>query len=150
VLQDVLTRLDTAFQAFFRHSKHGQTPGYPRFQGSTRYTSFTCKQLGNGVTVDTGFLVPSKSGRLAVRWSRALEPPAGAVRWSRPLEGTPKTVTRSREADGWYAGFSCADIPLQPLPATGHETGIDRGLDACAPTSDGTRILHPGWFHPGW
>src|SRR5579885_26743 len=28
VLQDVLTRLDRAFQAFFRRGKHGETPGY--------------------------------------------------------------------------------------------------------------------------
>src|SRR6476661_8991132 len=32
VLQDVLTRLDRAFQAFFRRVKNGGTPGYPRFQ----------------------------------------------------------------------------------------------------------------------
>jgi putative transposase len=30
VLQDVLTRLDRAFQAFFRRIKAGETPGYPR------------------------------------------------------------------------------------------------------------------------
>jgi putative transposase len=47
-LQDVLTRLDSAFQAFFRRIRDGQTPGYPRFQGSNRYNSFTYKQFGNG------------------------------------------------------------------------------------------------------
>src|SRR5262245_31017537 len=31
VLHDVLTRLDKAFQAFFRRLREGQTPGYPRF-----------------------------------------------------------------------------------------------------------------------
>src|SRR5215831_19336879 len=36
VLQDVLTRLDRAFQAFFRRVKAGEQPGYPRFQGSNR------------------------------------------------------------------------------------------------------------------
>jgi putative transposase len=41
VLQDVLTRLDRAFQAFFRRVKTGETPGYPRFKSSTRYDSFT-------------------------------------------------------------------------------------------------------------
>src|SRR5579872_5589374 len=34
VLQDVLTRLDRAFQAFFRRVKAGETPGYPRFHGA--------------------------------------------------------------------------------------------------------------------
>ena len=104
VLQDVLTRLDRAFQAFFRRVKAGETPGYPRFQGANRYNCFTYKQFGNGATLDNGFLVLSKIGRVAVRWSR-------------PIEGTPKTVTISREADGWYVCFSCADVPVQPLAA---------------------------------
>jgi putative transposase len=87
VLQDVLTRLDRAFGAFFRRVQAGETPGYPRFHGANRYTSFTYKQFGNGAKLDNGFLVLSKIGRLAARWSR-------------PLEGTPKTVTLSHEADG--------------------------------------------------
>src|SRR6516165_3573501 len=41
VLQDVLTRLDRAFHAFFRRVQQGETPGYPRFQGERHYTSFT-------------------------------------------------------------------------------------------------------------
>src|SRR5262245_59294267 len=60
VLQDVLTRLDRAFQAFFRRIREGQKPGYPRFQGAGRYNSFTYKQLGNGATLENGFLVLSK------------------------------------------------------------------------------------------
>ena len=35
VLQDVLTRLDRAFGAFFRRTQSGETPGYPRFQSHT-------------------------------------------------------------------------------------------------------------------
>jgi putative transposase len=79
VLQDVLTRLDRAFQAFFRRIREGQTPGYPRFQGAARYNSFTYKQVGEhgGARLDNGFLVLSKIGRIAIRWSR-------------PLEGTPQ------------------------------------------------------------
>jgi putative transposase len=133
VLQDVLARLDKAFQAFFRRVREGQTPGYPRFHGRTRYTSFTYKEFGNGARLDNGFLVLSKIGRIAVRWSR-------------PMEGTAKTVTISREADGWYVCFSCADVSAQPLPATGQETGIDLGLEAFATTSTGERIFHPGWY----
>src|SRR5690242_17062397 len=47
VLQDVLTRLDRAFQRFFARVKSGETPGYPRFHGTNRYTSFTYKQFGD-------------------------------------------------------------------------------------------------------
>lgn len=35
VLQDVLKRLDKAFDNFFRRVKAGETPGYPRFKGKT-------------------------------------------------------------------------------------------------------------------
>ncbi len=133
VLQDVMTRLDKAFQAFFRRVKNGETPGYPRFHGANRYNSFTYKQFGNGATLDNEFLVLSKIGLLAVRWSR-------------PMEGTPKTVTIKREADGWYVCFSCADAPVRPLPETGQEAGIDLGLEAFATLADGTRIFHPGWY----
>ena len=130
VLQDVLTRLDKTYQAFFRRVKAGQTPGFPRFQGRNRYHSFTYKQYGNGARLDNSFLVLSKIGRVAVRWSR-------------PLEGTPKTVTISQEADGWYAVISCADVPAQPLPPTGRETGIDVGLKVFLITADGDVVENP-------
>ena len=32
VLQDVVLRVDRAFQAFFRRLREGQTPGYPRLK----------------------------------------------------------------------------------------------------------------------
>jgi putative transposase len=130
VLQDVLARLDKTYQAFFRRVKAGQTPGFPRFQGRDRYHSFTYKQFGNGATLDNGFLVLSKIGRIAIRWSR-------------PIEGTPKTVTVSREADGWYVCISCAEVPMQPLPPTRQETGIDLGLESFATLADGTMIHNP-------
>src|SRR5215469_13440035 len=136
VLQDVLTRLDRSFQAFFRRVKAGgDTPGYPRFHGANRYNSFTYKQFGNGqgATLDNGFLVLSKIGQIAVRWSR-------------PLEGTPKTVTISREADGWYVCFSCEGVPIQPLPVTGQQTGIDLGLESFATLADGSQIANPRIF----
>jgi putative transposase len=135
VLQDVVLRVERAFQAFFRRVKNGETPGYPRFHGRDRYNSFTYPQVGDhgGARLDSGFLVLSKIGRIAVRWSRL-------------LEGTPKTVTISREADGWYACFSCTDVPVQPLSATGQETGIDLGIEAFATLSNGTRIFNSGWY----
>ncbi|HEX8032777.1 MAG TPA: transposase [Ktedonobacterales bacterium] len=130
ILQDVLARLDKTYQAFFRRVQAGQTPGFPRFQGRTRYHSFTYKEYGNGVRLDNGFLVLSKIGRIAGRWSR-------------PVEGTPKTVTISHEADGWYVCLSCAEVPIQPLPPTGRETGIDVGLKVFLITSEGDAVENP-------
>jgi putative transposase len=130
VLQDVLTRLDRAFQAFFRRVASGEQPGYPRFQGANRYQSFTYKQFGNGATLEDGLLVLSKSGRIAIRWSRT-------------LQGTPKTVTVTHEADGWYVCFSCEGVPVQLLPATGRKTGIDVGLKVFLITAEGEPVENP-------
>ncbi len=132
VLQDVLHRLDKAYQAFFRRVAAGEKPGYSRFQGEDRYHSFTYPQVGEhgGARVDNGFLVLAKIGRMAVRWSR-------------PVEGTPKTVAISREADGWYVSFSCMEVPTQPLPLTGRETGIDVGLKVFLVMAEGEVVANP-------
>src|SRR5262249_46827685 len=48
VLQDVVLRVDRAFQAFFQRIREGKTPGYPRFHGRHRYNSFSYPQFENG------------------------------------------------------------------------------------------------------
>ena len=133
VLQDVIQRLDRAFQGFFRRLKAGEKPGYPRFQGRDRYHSFTYPQYGGGAVVDGGVLNLSKIGRIPIRLHR-------------PFQGTPKTVTISHEADGWYAIISCADVPIQPLPPTGRETGIDVGLKVFLVTAHGLVVENPRHF----
>jgi putative transposase len=130
VRQDVLARLDRTYQAFFRRLAAGEQPGFPRFQGRDRYHSFTYKEYGNGARLDNGSLVLSKIGRVAVRWSR-------------PVQGSIKTVTVSREADGWYVCFSCAEVPTESLPLTGRETGIDVGLKVFLITADGQPVENP-------
>src|SRR5258707_10946509 len=133
LLHDVLARLDTTYQAFFRRVQRGEQAGFPRFQGRERSHSFPDQEYGNGARRDNGYLVLSKIGRLAVRWSR-------------PLEGTPKTVTITRAADGWSVAISCAEVPIKPLPLTGQETGIDLGLESFATLADGRQIANPRLF----
>jgi putative transposase len=135
VVQDVLHRLDKACAACFRRVKAGERPGYPRFQGRDRYNSFTYPQVGGhgahgGAVVDGGMLTLSKIGRIRMRLHR-------------PLHGTPKTVTIRREADGWYACISCAEVPIEPLPPTGQETGIDVGLKVFLITANGQVVENP-------
>jgi len=108
----------------------GEKVGNPRFHGRDRFNSFTYPEYDKSARLENGFLVLSKIGRVALRWSR-------------PIEGTPKTVTILREADGWYVCVSCTDVPVQPLPRTGKETGIDLGIESYATLSDGTMIHNP-------
>src|SRR5258705_538721 len=91
VLQDVVLRVDRAFQAFFQRIREGKTPGYPRFHGRDRYRSFTDPQGGERGRgrLDAGALILSKIGQLAVRW------------WW-PLAGTPNALTLAGEAGGWF------------------------------------------------
>jgi putative transposase len=130
VLQDMILRVERTFQGFFQRVKQGETPGYPRFQGGDRYHSFTYPQYGGGAVLDGGVLSLSKVGRIPIRVHR-------------PLEGVPKTVTICREADGWYACISCAEVPGQLLPSTGKETGIDMGLKVFLITASGESIENP-------
>jgi putative transposase len=137
VLQDVLRRLDKAFQSFFRRIQAGDAPGYPRFQGVGRYQRVTYPQFGGGAVLDGGTLIESKVGSIRVRADR-------------PLAGNPTTVTTSREADGWYACVSCADALLHLHRATGQETGrdlgLDLGLDSLATLADGATSQNPRFY----
>src|SRR5215510_11206995 len=45
--QDVLRRVDKAFNAFFGRIRNGQKPGYPRFRHVRRYDSVTFPSYGD-------------------------------------------------------------------------------------------------------
>lgn len=134
-MQEALTRLDLAFQSFFRRVKAGQKPGYPHFKDAERYDSFTYPQNnGNWRFLGNSRLRLSKIGDMRIKMHR-------------PLAGTPKTLTIRRDAvDNWYACFSCIVEP-EPLPATDKVVGIDVGLTHFATLSDGEHIENPRFFH---
>jgi putative transposase len=132
VLQTVVQDVDKALQAFFRRVKAGAEPGYPRFKGKHRVTSFGFKEYGNGFKVDGRRLKVSGIGRLAVRWHRQ-------------VPGTIKTLRLTRKAGKWYAVLACDAAP-EPLPATGVDVGIDVGLTSLITTSAGEHVEHPAWY----
>jgi putative transposase len=69
VLQEVVKRVDLAYQAFFRRVKDGEDPGYPRFKGRGRYDSFTYTQ--SGFSLKPGKLWLSKIGEIKIKLHRA-------------------------------------------------------------------------------
>jgi len=121
VLQEVVRRVDKAFQNFFRRVKRGEKPGYPRFRSARRYDSFTFTQR-SGFKLSRK-LTLSKIGDIRIKLHR-------------PIEGKIKTLTIHRQADGWFACFSC-EIESHPLSSTGESVGVDVGLENFATTSDG-------------
>lgn len=132
VLQDVLKRLDKAFQNFFRRVKNGEKPGYPRFQGRNRYDSFTYPD-GAGWKIEEKHLVLSKIGRIKIMLHR-------------PIEGKIKTVTIKREVDQWYVCFSCEVEAPKKLEVSYEDVGIDLGVTHLATLSNGEMIEHPRYY----
>jgi len=131
VLQNVATRLDLAFKAFFRRVKAGDTPGFPRFRGYGWYDSFCYP--GSGHKVDGQRVFLSKIGHIKAVIHR-------------PLEGTAKTCCVKRTATGkWFVTVACA-VEDAALPATDSAIGIDVGLAAFATLSDGSEVANPRFF----
>jgi putative transposase len=129
VLQDVLRRLDKAFAAFFRRSRNGETPGYPRFKSTSRYHSFTSPD-------QAGWKLHEKRLTLAG---------VGEVKiiLHRPIQGKIKTVIIRRDVDQWYATFSCEVPEAAPLPPSDAAVGLDLGVLYFATLSTGEHIENP-------
>lgn len=127
VLQDVLKRLDKAYQNFFRRVKQGDKPGFPRFQSYKRYNSFTYPQSGFALTGN--HLELSKIGNVKVKLHR-------------PVEGTIKTCTIIRKNERYFVCFSC-EVESNIIPLTYQDIGIDMGIKEFCITSDGELIPNP-------
>ena len=132
-LQDVSTRIDLAFRAFFRRVKAGQKPGYPRFKGKGRYDSFTYPQSGFRLLKNVVRL--SKIGCVKIKLHRS-------------IEGKIKTCTVRRTPTGkWFVTFAC-DIAHKPVEQPINPSiGIDMGLESFATLSNGEQIENPRFFN---
>ncbi len=131
-LQDVIERVDRAFQGFFRRVKSGEKVGYPRFKGYNRYDSFTLKQAG--------WRLEGKN--LAI-------PKVGTFKiiLHRPIEGNIKTITIRKNSTGkWFVCFSCDNISTKPLLKTGKQIGIDMGCESFLTDSNNRKIGNPLFF----
>lgn len=163
--QDALERLDKAFAHFFARQKAGLSGGFPRFKPFGRYHSFTFKDAshGNGTKL-LGHDEPERKPKGVERPAfRPLHTPEGLhwrlvaagkrlylhgigkvkIKLHRPFEGTVKQVRVVQRAGQWFAQLVCAQMAVQPLPATGKSTGIDLGITTFATMSDGSEVPNP-------
>jgi len=131
--QDILRRLDKAFQAFFRRLKQGDTPGFPRFKSADRFDSITFPAYGDGIRLKNGKLYIQNVGSVRIKLHR-------------DIEGTIKTITIKRQNGRFYTAFSCDDAPTVVLPVSDKEIGIDVGIKNFAATSDGEIIDNPKYL----
>lgn len=130
VLQDVIKRLDTAYQNFFRGA------GYPKWAAKGKFCSFNFPQ---GVLVNTNKIKLPKIGE--VRFIK-----------SQPVEGTIKQAKVKKEIDaggrpGWYVSLTCIiEQKFRYLPNES-QIGIEVGVARYYTLSDGTHQPNPRFFY---
>ncbi|HEB46956.1 MAG TPA: transposase [Candidatus Pacearchaeota archaeon] len=130
VKQNISKRINDAFQHFFRRVKQKKGKvGFPRFKNINRYKSITFPQSGFKFISDKRIFV-SKIGNIPIILHRV---PKGKL----------KTFCIKKTALGWFAIFSCADIPIEQIEVKDNHIGIDVGIKSFAVLSDGTKIENP-------
>ncbi|WP_321912984.1 transposase [Paraburkholderia sp. J11-2] len=140
-LQQTLRRLDLAFQAFYRRVKAGQTPGFPRFRSSKRFTGFCypdpagwkiLQHGGRGATLRIG------SGRSAMS-IRA----RGKHRFGDSTR--PNDLTITRRNNQWFASVTLrvsAEDCARERTGDDHR-GVDFGISDWATFDNGERVSNP-------
>ena len=132
VAQEILFRVERAYNNFFCRVKAGKKPGYPRYKGSGQYKSLTFTQFGDGLgaTFKNSKLKLSKVGLVKIDLHRE-------------IYGTVKTCTVKREQSGkWYAILTVEEYPVLYSP-NWQSVGIDVGIKEFAVLSDGEKIANP-------
>jgi len=130
VKQNISKRINDAFNHFFRRVRERKgKAGFPRFKNFNRYKSITFPQSGFKLVSDKKLFV-SKIGNIPIILHRV---PKGKL----------KTFTIKRTAVGWFAIFSCQDIPIEKIDVEDNHIGIDVGIESFATLSDGTKIENP-------
>ncbi|MGB2826515.1 MAG: transposase [Thermoplasmata archaeon] len=132
VLQDVVLRLERAYQAFFKKNAR-----YPKFKKFGSYDSITYPDAYNGsirlgVTRKNTKIYLSKIGYVPILAHRD------------PSDGKNKRCTVKREGIEWYVvlEYEVPDVAPRGLPIE-HPVGIDLGLKALITTSDGWHVKPP-------
>jgi putative transposase len=141
VLQDVLFRLEKAYKRFFQRVKNGENPGYPRFQGRYRYTSFTYPD-GAGWKLDAVTRPADTQGMVRVNL-RLRKIGTVKLHLHRDMAGTIKTLTIKREGEDWYACFTCEIGKPEALDVRYEDVGIDLGVTHLAALSNREFIDNP-------
>jgi putative transposase len=130
VKQNISKRINDAFNHFFRRVKEKKGKvGFPRFKTLNRYKSITFPQSGFKFISDKIIFV-SKIGNIPIILERV---PKGKL----------KTFTIKRTALGWFAIFSCEDVPIEYIEVPNNHIGIDVGIESFAVLSNGENIENP-------
>jgi len=140
-LQQTLRKLDLAFQAFFRRVKAGQTPGFPRFKASKRFSGFGYPDPAGWKLVQNGkrgATIRLGSGKDAMS-IRA----RGQHRFGDGAK--PNDLTIARRNGEWFASVTLRvseDSCARARTGDDHR-GVDFGLNDWATFDNGETIANP-------
>lgn len=123
VLQNVILRLERAFQNYHRDKSIGQ----PNFKRHHRYNSITYPQYGSFCIKENKLKLAFVDGLIKLRLHRI---PVGNI----------KTCTIIRDIDRWFACFSCNNVTRN---TTNNAVGVDVGLLNWITLSNGETIDRP-------
>jgi putative transposase len=132
VLQEIVKRIDLAFQAFFRRVKAGEKAGYPRFKGYGRYDSITYTQSGFELTGNILWL--SKIGDIKIKLHRDFD---GEIQ---------RLNIRKMPTGKWFVSFLVKTESEPTFPKTRLSIGIDVGISNFLTFSNGQHIPNPRFF----
>ncbi len=130
IAQQVIDRLDNAYQGFFKRRKSGH--GFPKFRARAFYNSIGFKQL---VSIEDGKIKLPKLGLVAFHDSR-------------PVVGKIKTATVKKELGNWYICIQAEQDAPQIIADDSQAVGIDVGIACFASLSDGSTIESPLFLEP--
>ena len=132
-VQEILERLDAAYQRFFQHLSSRP----PKFKRAEQFRSIVYKQ--GGFKLNSNVLVLN-SIKQHFQFS-----------YSRPWEGTVKQIRVKRTPLGEYYLYIVTDAVAQPRRKShdGASVGMDFGLKTYLTLSDGRRIENPLFLKQG-
>jgi putative transposase len=133
VLQDVLKRLDKAYQRFFNLGQ-----GFPKYKKKGQWNSITYPQYES--RPENGMIDVPKVGKIKLVYHRPI-----------PMEAEIKTLTLIQEGGKWFACFS-VELPdrLEPKPKQTSAIGIDLGLNSFIYSSNGEALEAPRYLRQVW
>ncbi|NJN30106.1 MAG: transposase [Synechococcales cyanobacterium RM1_1_8] len=138
MLQNVIERVNRAFDRFTQGDGNGKRSGKPKFKGKPYYSSICWPQ--DVKVLSAGLVSLPKLGELEFIEHRPI-----------PVGFTVKTATIIRDGDGYHICFSLEDkfVPIVDVeihPTESNSKGIDVGLEFYVSDSNGSQYEFPRWF----
>jgi putative transposase len=138
-LQDVIARVEKAFDRWLKGDSNGKRSGKPRFKGQGRYRSIAFPDPVKPEHIKGNLIQLPKIGNLKVILHRPI-----------PNGFKVKTAAIVKKTDGYYITLSLQDSSVPELspkvPTLDNTIGIDMGLKAFLVDDSGEEVVIPQYY----